>query len=233
MAPSTSSSDASFAPASTMTMPLLGAGDDDVQLGALLLLVGGVGDDTCRRRGRRARPPRTCSNGNVGDGQRGGGADDGQRGGVGVRSGRKHHADDLRLAGVAFREQRADRAVDHGGREDFPFAGAPFALDEAAGNPSGGVGVLTVIDREREESSLRPSASGSSKRCRAPRCRHRSPSRRHGPVWPTSPSPGRGSDLQGRFQLSLPFLFLQGLARISQSGRSRLSSGADHVSASR
>ena len=38
-----------------------------------------------------------------------------------------------------------------GARQDFLFRGLAFALEEAARDASRGVGVFTVVDREREE----------------------------------------------------------------------------------
>jgi len=64
---------------------------------------------------------------------------------------REHHGDDLGLATEAFREQRTDRTVDLAAGQNFALAGTSFALDEAARNASGSVGVLAVIDGEREE----------------------------------------------------------------------------------
>ncbi len=59
--------------------------------------------------------------------------------------------DDLGLAAEAFGEQRPDGPVDLAAGQDFALAGTPFALDEAAGNASRGVGVFAVVDGEREE----------------------------------------------------------------------------------
>ena len=44
-----------------------------------------------------------------------------------------------------------DRAVDDARREDLVIVRPTFALDEAAGNLAGGVGLLLVLDGEREE----------------------------------------------------------------------------------
>jgi hypothetical protein len=51
----------------------------------------------------------------------------------------------------AFGEQRPDRPVNEAAGENFLFGRAAFALDEAAGEAPGCVGVLAVIDRERKE----------------------------------------------------------------------------------
>ena len=68
-----------------------------------------------------------------------------------MRVGRKHHGDDLGLAAEAFREQRTDGTIDLTAGKNFALAGTSFALDESARNASGGVGVLTVVNREREK----------------------------------------------------------------------------------
>ena len=64
---------------------------------------------------------------------------------------RQHHGDDLGLAAEAFGEQRPDGPIDLAAGQDFALAGPPFALDEAARNASGGIGVFAVIDGEGEE----------------------------------------------------------------------------------
>ena len=62
--------------------------------------------------------------------------------------GRKHHGDDLRFIAPRLRKQRAQRPVDHSRSKNFALRGAPFALEEAAGNFSGGIGVFAVIHGE-------------------------------------------------------------------------------------
>ena len=64
---------------------------------------------------------------------------------------RKHHGDDLGLAAEAFREQRTDRTIDLAAGQNLALARTSFALDESARNASGGVGVLTVVNGEREK----------------------------------------------------------------------------------
>ncbi len=92
---------------------------------------------------------------NIGNGQRGGRADDAEHRGILFGIGREHHGDDLGFVHEAFGEQRTDGPVDQAAGENFFFRGTAFAFDEAAGNLAGGIGVLTVIDREREESLAR------------------------------------------------------------------------------
>jgi hypothetical protein len=59
--------------------------------------------------------------------------------------------DHVHFVEEAFREQRTDRAVDQARGQGFMLAGLGFALEEAAGNLAGGVGLLDVVHREREE----------------------------------------------------------------------------------
>ena len=58
---------------------------------------------------------------------------------------------DLHFIEEAFRKQRTNRAVDQARRQRFKFAGAAFALEEAAGNAACGVGLFKVIDRQGKE----------------------------------------------------------------------------------
>ena len=129
---------------------VIGSGHDDVELGFAQLGVGGVGDQPPVDRSDGHRREGVLE-GDVGKGQGGAGAGNGQRGRIhfGIRG--QHHADDLRLAGIALRKQRAEGPVDHAAGKDLPLGGAPFALDEAARKASGGVGGLTVVDGERKK----------------------------------------------------------------------------------
>ena len=65
--------------------------------------------------------------------------------------GREHERDHLRLALESFGEHGTDRAVDLPAGEHFALAHAAFALDEAAGETSAGVGVFAVVHGEREK----------------------------------------------------------------------------------
>ena len=60
-------------------------------------------------------------------------------------------SDHLGLVAVAVGEQRADRPVDQAGDQRLVLGRAAFALEEAAGDPAGGVDLLLVVDGEREE----------------------------------------------------------------------------------
>ncbi len=52
-------------------------------------------------------------------------------------------------------EQRPDRAIDLTRREDLLLARPPLPLEEAARDLAGRVGLLAVLDRQREEGQLR------------------------------------------------------------------------------
>ena len=62
---------------------------------------------------------------------------------LGIRG--DHEGDDLRLVAPSGREQRPDRPIDQAAREHFLFGRLAFALEESAGDPAGGVGVLLVV----------------------------------------------------------------------------------------
>jgi hypothetical protein len=59
--------------------------------------------------------------------------------------------DDLDFVQVAFREQRADRTVDQARGQGFFFRRTAFALEEAARDLAGSIGLLDVVDGQREE----------------------------------------------------------------------------------
>ena len=58
---------------------------------------------------------------------------------------------DLDLVAEAGREARAQRAVDHAGREGGLLGRARLALEVAAGDAAHGVHLLDEVDRQREE----------------------------------------------------------------------------------
>ena len=72
---------------------------------------------------------------------------------VGVDLGidRHHGRDDLDLVVEAVGEQRADRPVDQAAGQHLLLGRAALALEEAAGDLARGVGLLLVVDGEREE----------------------------------------------------------------------------------
>jgi hypothetical protein len=58
---------------------------------------------------------------------------------------------DLHFVVEAFREQRAQRAVDQARDQRFAFRRTAFAAEEATGDLAGCVGLFEVVDRQREE----------------------------------------------------------------------------------
>ena len=94
---------------------------------------------------------------------------------------RQHRDDDLRLVAPAIGEQRTDRAIDQAGDQRLLFGRAAFALEIAAGNAAGGVGLLLVIDGERQEVDAFARRSWRRRRWRARRSRRRWRRRRHRP----------------------------------------------------
>ena len=71
--------------------------------------------------------------------------------GIVLGVGGEDEGDDLGLAAEAIREQRPHGAVDLAAGENLTLAGAAFALDEAAGNASAGIGVFAVVNGQGEE----------------------------------------------------------------------------------
>ena len=83
--------------------------------------------------------------------ERGRGAVNAANVGIVIRVGGQHKRDDLGLALESFGEQRTHGPIDLAAGEHFALAHAAFALDEASGETSAGVGVFAVIDGEGKE----------------------------------------------------------------------------------
>src|SRR5208337_4212979 len=88
---------------------------------------------------------------NIGDGQSGGRGVDAADIGIVFRVGGENQGDDLGFTPESVGKHGTDRPVNLAAGEGFALAHAAFALDKAAGNASAGVGVLAVVDGEREE----------------------------------------------------------------------------------
>ena len=88
---------------------------------------------------------------NVGKRQRARGAVDAQNVGIIIAVGRQHERNDLRLALESLGEHGTHRPVDLAAGEHFALAHAAFALDEATGETSAGVGVFAVVNGEGKE----------------------------------------------------------------------------------
>ena len=65
--------------------------------------------------------------------------------------GGENESDDLSFALETVREHGAHGAVNLAAGENFTLAGTAFALDEAAGDASAGVGVFAIVDGQGEE----------------------------------------------------------------------------------
>ena len=71
--------------------------------------------------------------------------------GIDLRVHRQHGRDDLHVAPVACGEQRANRSIDEARGQRLLLARPAFALEEAAGDLAGRVGLLLIVDGQREE----------------------------------------------------------------------------------
>ena len=131
---------------------VLGAGDQDFEVGfALVDLRPGRVDDVLAVDAAHAASCRRAVERNVGDVESCRSADCGGDVDVGFLIDREDRRDDLRVVEIAFREERADRAVDHTSRKSRFLSRATFALVEAAGDFAGGVEFFGELDGEREE----------------------------------------------------------------------------------
>ena len=129
-----------------------GAGDGELEVGGLLLGVGGVHDELAgldvaadAHASGRAVERRAAAH----EGGRGAGNADG----VGRVLAVAHEGggDDVHLVLVAVGEARTDRAVDHTRGEGALLGGTRLALEVAARDAADGVHLLDEVDRQREE----------------------------------------------------------------------------------
>ncbi len=93
---------------------------------------------------------------NVGDAECDGSAVNARDVGVVLSIRGEDHRNYLRFAAEAFGKQRPDRPVNLAAGQNFALARPPFALDKAAGNSSRGIGVLAVVNRQREKVDALP-----------------------------------------------------------------------------
>jgi len=128
----------------------LGTGHHEVKLRSLQLRGARVQDELAVQVAHPRRADRALER-DARDRQRSRGADHGRDVGVDLRVDRQHVDDDLHLVVEAVREKRADRAVDQAAGQRFLLAGTPLALEEAARDLAGGIGLLDVVDGQREE----------------------------------------------------------------------------------
>ena len=138
---------------------LLGARHDEVEVGLEQLLLGRVDHEVALELADPHRADRRRER-DVGDLQGGRRAVHGQHVvGDDLVDGERH-ADELRLAAPALREQRPQRTVDHARDQRRLLAGAALALEERAGDLPGGVHALLDIHRQREEVDVAQIACG-------------------------------------------------------------------------
>ncbi len=128
----------------------LRAGDDQVHLRLGHLRLGRVQHVLAADVADARRADRAVER-DAGDRQRRARAD--QRRDVGGDLGveRQHVDDDLHLVVEAFGEERPQRPVDQARGQRLELARAAFTLEEAARDLAGGVGLLDVVDGQREE----------------------------------------------------------------------------------
>ena len=89
--------------------------------------------------------------GRAGNRQRRGGGDQGDDIGIVFHVVRQHGHDHLGFVAPAVDEQRTDRAVDQAGDQRLLFGRTALALEVAAGNAAGRVGLFLVVDGQRQE----------------------------------------------------------------------------------
>ena len=126
------------------------AGQHQIQHAFLALISGwvqhiGAVDIANARRADRAEE------GNAGKRQRGGATHQGDDIGIIFQIMRQDGSNHLDFIAEAFREKRADRAVNQARRQRFELRRPAFTLEEAARDLAGGEGLFLVMHGEREE----------------------------------------------------------------------------------
>ena len=126
------------------------AGQHQIQHAFLALISGwvqhiGAVDIANARRADRAEE------GNAGKRQRGGATHQGDDIGIIFQIMRQDGSNHLDFIAEAFREKRADRAVNQARRQRFEFGRPAFTLEEATRDLAGGEGLFLVMHGQREE----------------------------------------------------------------------------------
>ncbi len=132
---------------------IFGSGDGQIDVGFLLLLLGGV-DDELPIDAADVNPGHRAVEGDVADAEGQRGAEHAGHLGRVVEVDAHDGGDDLDLIAKAVGEKRADRAVDQAGGKRGVLAGAPFPAEVAAGDFARGVGFFFIVDGEGEEVAL-------------------------------------------------------------------------------
>ncbi|CUS44386.1 hypothetical protein MGWOODY_Smn1356 [hydrothermal vent metagenome] len=125
-------------------------GDDQVEIAFLALLERRVQDVLAIDIADAGRADRAHER-HAGDGEGGGGGDHREDVRLVLAVIAQHLGDDVDLVVEAFREQRADRAVDQAAGQRLLFGGAALTLEEAAGDAARSREFFLVVDGEREE----------------------------------------------------------------------------------
>src|SRR5437870_288705 len=125
-------------------------GDHEVEVGIAYLRHRRVDDDLAVDVAHAHRSDRALER-YVGDHEGAGTAVDAEDRRIVLLVDRQHGRDDLHVEAKALRKQRAQRTVGEPRGEDGLLAGPSFAAHERAGDLAGGVQLLFVIAREREE----------------------------------------------------------------------------------
>ncbi|MNF70368.1 hypothetical protein D3C84_522770 [compost metagenome] len=134
---------------------VLGTGNHHVQARSLELFVVGVQQVAGLFVVGHASGADRAGEGNAGDGQGSRGTDHGGDVRIGLLVGGDHGADDLHFVEEAFREQRADRAINQARGQGFLLGRTAFTLEETTGDTAGSVGFFLVVHGQREEALAR------------------------------------------------------------------------------
>ncbi len=130
---------------------VFGAGDDEIHPVALAQLVEGRVEHIFAVDEADAGGADRAHERHARKGQGGGGGDHGDDIGIVLQVVGQDRDDHLGLMLEALDEQGADRPVDQAGDQGLLLGRTAFALEEAARDLAGGVGLFLVVDGEREE----------------------------------------------------------------------------------
>ena len=138
---------------------LVGGGHGQIELGGVLLLVGGVEDDLAVHIAH-LQAADGAGPGDAGIGQAGGHADHGGHLGRAVPVHAHDGGGDHHVVAEVVGEQGADGAVDHAAGQHGGQGGLALTAHEGAGDPAHGVQLLLEVHGEGEEVHAVPGAGG-------------------------------------------------------------------------
>ena len=127
-----------------------GAGDDEIESRILHVLDHRVDPDFPFDQADPGRADR-AHEGHARQRERRRGGDHGENVGIRLEVIGEHSRDDLRVAAELVGKERADRTVDQPRCQGLALGGPAFALEVAAGNATGGEGLLLIMDGEGEK----------------------------------------------------------------------------------